>query len=136
MGGRDSYYTSRAAVIIDNSGSTMQQTGIIHKESGHAVTELDRHIMTATVYLTNFPKKGSYRIISCMPGGEEHNYYGDQDRFRDFDNTDDAIEYLFTLRPGGGGFMRHDFKSKIDELTKAYNNVLLLMDEPIGGILG
>ena len=108
-----------AAVMIDNSGSTNMESGITHKETGYEMNILDRHIMTAAVYLTNFPKKGNYLIITPYHSA------------RYFDNTDDAIEYLFTLRPGGGGFMRHDFKSKIAELTKAYNNVLLLMDESI-----
>ena len=117
-------WSRNAAVIIDNSGSTSQKSGITHKESGHAMTVLDRHIMTAAYYLANFPKQGNYLIITPYHTA------------RYFDNTDDAIEYLFTLRPGGGGFMRHDFKSKIAELTKAYNNVLLLMDESIFKILG
>ncbi len=115
---------AKAVVLIDNSGSTSMKSGITHKDSGHEMTVLDRHIMTAAYYLANFPKQGHYLIITPYHTA------------RYSDNTDDAIEYLFTLHPGGGGFMRHDFKSKIDQLTKAYNNVLLLMDEPIGGILG
>ena len=86
------WWRVNAAVIIDNSGSTSLESGITHKESGHALTVLDRHIMTAAVYLANFPKQGNYLIITPYHTA------------RYFDNTDDAIEYLFTLRPGGGGF--------------------------------
>jgi uncharacterized protein YjbI with pentapeptide repeats len=117
-------WSSNAVVIIDNSGSTGMKSGVTHKESGHEMSVLDRHVMTAAIYLTNFPKQGNYRIItprslSSSDWGEPH---------RDFDNTDDAIEYLFTIRPEGGGFngLRSD---RIDELTKAYNNVLLIQDE-------
>ena len=118
-------FPRNAAVIIDNSGSTSMKSGITHKESGHEMTVLDRHVMTAAVYLTNFPKKGSYRIISSHrlnPAG----YY-------DFDNTDDAIEYLFTLRPGGVGFNRNG--DELAKVTKDYNNVLLIVDEQLRNVL-
>ncbi len=115
---------AKAVVLIDNSGSTaMEDTGMTDKKTGHQLNRLDRHVLTAATYLGAFPDSGEYRIITPYHSA------------RDFDNTADAIDYLFTLRPGGGGFMRHDFKSKIDELTKDYGNVLLIMDEPIGYIL-
>jgi len=113
-----------AAVIIDNSGSTSVESGITHKESGHELTVLDRHILTAATYLTNFPKKGSYRIISS------HRL---NPAYFDFDNTDDAIEYLFTLRPGGGGFNRNG--DELAKVTKDYNNVLLIVDEQLSHVL-
>ena len=40
------------------------KSGITHKDSGHEMTVLDRHIMTAAVYLANFPKQGNYMIIT------------------------------------------------------------------------
>lgn len=128
-------YTARkAAVIIDNSGSTSQKTGIIHEESGHPMIELDRHILTAATYLANFPKKGIYRIISCFTSeqefGEWRPFAGATESVRDFDNTDDAIEYLFTLRPGGGGFI-NGYDTELEELTKDYHHVLLIVDQDV-----
>jgi len=126
----DNWYTNKAAVIIDNSGSTSQKTGIIHEESGHPMIELDRHILTAATYLANFPKKGIYRIISCFPGNGDPWSSGATESVRDFDNTDDAIEYLFTLRPGGGGFI-NGYDTELEELTKDYHHVLLIVDQDV-----
>jgi len=135
----DKWWRVNAAVIIDNSGSTSLESGITHKESGHALTVLDRHIMTAAVYLANFPKEGNYRIIPCRTSDPSQERPWIQE-FRDFDNTDDAIEYLFTLRPAGGGFSSQNKVkdipiNKLNEITKDYNNVLLMMDEQLGYLL-
>ncbi len=128
MGGRDSYYTSRAAVIIDNSGSTaMEDTGMTDKKTGHQLNRLDRHVLTAATYLGAFPDSGEYRIITPMAIGSR----GIQSK--DFDNTADAINYLFTLTPSGGGFA--DFPSdRILKLTSDYGNVLVIIDEELNMI--
>ena len=105
----DKWWRVNAAVIIDNSGSTSMESGITHKASGHELTVLDRHVMTAAVYLTNFPKQGDYRIITSHRERNPQFPHARTGPMRDFDNTDDAIEYLFTLRSGGGGFSSRSY---------------------------
>ena len=116
----------KAVLIIDNSGSTaVEDTGIKDKKTGHRLTRLDRHILTAGAYLGAFPDSGEYRIIT-----PSFNFSPDKKCWvEDFDNTDDAIDYLFTLTPSGPGF---NFPSdEILRLSKDYGNVLLIQDEPL-----
>lgn len=118
---------AKAVVIIDNSGSTaVEDTGMTDKKTGHHLNRLDRHVMTAATYLGTFPDSGEYRIITPNWQG-----WGSAKRCKveDFDNTADAIDYLFTLTPRGSGFI---FPSdEISILSKDYGNVLLIQDEPL-----
>jgi hypothetical protein len=114
-----------AVVLIDNSGSTaMEDTGMTDKKTGHQLNRLDRHVLTAATYLGAFPDSGAYRIITPSFSG----YPVKKCEVEDFDNTADAIDYLFTLTPSGPGFI---FPSdEILILSKDYGNVLLIQDEP------
>ena len=120
--------TAKALVLIDDSGSTaMEDTGMTDKKTGHKLNRLDRHVLTAATYLGAFPDSGEYRIITPMAIGSR----GVQSK--DFDNTADAINYLFTLTPSGGGFA--DFPSdRILKLTSDYGNVLVIIDEELNMI--
>ena len=116
---------AKAVVLIDNSGSTaMEDTGMTDKKTGHQLNRLDRHVLTAATYLGAFPDSGEYRIITPSFSG----YPVKKCNVEDFDNTADAIDYLFTLTPSGPGFI---FPSdEILILSKDYGNVLLIQDEP------
>ena len=115
-----------AAVIIDDSGSTATlDTGMTDKKTGHTLTRLDRHILTAGAYLGTFPDSGDYRIITCPSWDSKTR--SSKLGVREFDNTDDAIDYLFTLSPSGGGFSGN--LADLGEVTKDYHNVLLMIDE-------
>ena len=134
---QDTY--AKAVILIDNSGSTaVEDTGMTDRETGHPLNRLDRHILTAGAYLGTFPDSGDYRIITCPSWDSKTR--SSKLGVREFDNTDDAIEYLFTLRPAGGGFSSQNKVkdipiNKLNEITKDYNNVLLMMDEQLGYLL-
>jgi hypothetical protein len=123
---QDTY--AKAVILIDNSGSTAaEDTGVIDRETGHYLNRLDRHVLTAATYLGAFPDSGDYRIITCV--GPR----GSQPGVEDFDNTDDAIEYLFALRPHGNSFsFRNDIIAK---QVAGYGNVLLIQDEDLAPLL-
>tara|TARA_R110000824_G_scaffold67508_4_gene174878 strand:+ start:1313 stop:2701 length:1389 start_codon:yes stop_codon:yes gene_type:complete len=119
-----------AVVLIDNSGSTASEdTGMTDRETGHPLNRLDRHVLTAAIYLGAFPDSGEYRIITTQPKNLSSNRGPIRSQVEDFDNTADAIDYLFKLTPSGPGF---NFPNdKVAELTKDYHNVLLIQDEDI-----
>lgn len=165
--------SSSAVIVIDNSGSTEMEIGITDKSTRNRLTILDRHVMTASTYLSFFQEKGNYRIISCSAPPDHiakgilsvgHQQMvrdgGARIYIQDFDNTEDAIEYLFTLEAIGTGLpfgsyrqqqledaitmarlspeqIDVDFKNtptgyaEIEFSAKNYENVLIVMDEPL-----
>jgi len=128
---QDTY--AKAVILIDNSGSTaMEDTGVIDRETGHYLNRLDRHVLTAAIYLGAFPDSGDYRIITCYHVDPETGT-GHQPYVKDFDNTDDAIEFLFTLIPMGNSFsFRNDM---LGRMVDGYGNVLLIQDEDLAPLL-
>lgn len=129
-GGPPTNTPGNAVVLIDNSGSTASEdTGMTDRETGHPLNRLDRHVLTAAIYLGAFPDSGEYRIITTQPKNLSSNRGPIRSQVEDFDNTADAIDYLFKLTPSGPGF---NFPNdKVAELTKDYHNVLLIQDEDI-----
>ena len=128
---QDTY--AKAVILIDNSGSTaMEDTGVIDRETGHYLNRLDRHVLTAATYLGAFPDSGDYRIITCYHVDPETGT-GGQPYVKDFDNTDDAIEFLFTLIPMSNSFsFRNDM---LGRMVDGYGNVLLIQDEDLAPLL-
>ncbi len=120
-----------AIVIIDNSGSSSMYSGII--KDGHELTVLDRHVVAATAYLSMFPLDTKVRIVQTerMWDSEEGKYT--DHLYEDFDNTEDAIDHLLTLESGGPGFnlWAASKADSINKMTRGYNNVLIVLDEPI-----
>ena len=143
--------SSSAVIVIDTSGSAGQEIGITDKSTRHRLTVLDRHVMTASTYLSSFQEKGNYRIISPrqpksymkkdIPSvwEEEMAQQGGAGIYiQDFDNTADAIEYLFELDARGSGlpfgqWNQHQLEDAIGsgrhQGSRGYGNVLLIMDE-------
>ena len=128
---QDTY--AKAVILIDNSGSTAaEDTGMTDRETGHELNRLDRHVLTAATYLGAFPDSGDYRIITCYNQDPETKSWH-QPYVKDFDNTDDAIEYLFTLSPMGNSFtFRNDM---LGRMVDGYGNVLLIQDEDLAPLL-
>ena len=120
-----------AIVIIDNSGSSSMYSGII--KDGHELTVLDRHVVAATAYLSMFPLDTKVRIVQTerMWDSEEGKYT--DHLYEDFDNTEDAIDHLLTLDSGGPGFyLSPAFDAdSANKMARGYNNVLIVMDEPL-----
>ena len=149
--------SSSAVIVIDTSGSARQEIGITDKSTRNRLTILDRHVMTASTDLSFFQEKGNYRIISSQPplshmakgisrtGHRQIAHGGGTGIYiQDFDNTEDAIEYLFTLDARGGGLPfghhnQHELEDAINRGRSAgqandgmgYGNVLIVMDEDL-----
>jgi len=145
--------SSSAVIVIDTSGSAGQEIGITDKSTRNRLTILDRHVMTASTYLSFFQEKGNYRIISSQPplshmakgirsaGHRQIAHGGGTGIYiQDFDNTEDAIEYLFTLDARGGGLPfgqhnQHELEDAINRgrssSSRGYGNVLIVMDEDL-----